>query len=59
MISSPTCLNSAMPKPRVVPAGVPSRMPDVTFGLAGIERDAVLVAGDEGAAERLLGDLAR
>ena len=29
-ISSPIPLNSATPKPRVVPAGVPRRMPDVT-----------------------------
>ena len=33
-------------------------MPDVTVGFRGIERHAVLVAGDVGAAERLLGDVA-
>ena len=34
-ISAPTCRNSACPKPRVVPAGVPSRTPDVTKGFSG------------------------
>ena len=34
-ISSPTCWNSATPKPRVVPAGVPRRMPEVTVGFSG------------------------
>ena len=35
MISRPTSRNSAAPKPRVVPAGVPSRMPEVTVGFSG------------------------
>ena len=47
-----------MPKPRVVPAGVPSRMPDVIVGFCGIERNAVLVAGDVGAPECSFGHLA-
>ena len=34
-ISRPTSWNSATPKPRVVPAGVPRRMPDVTNGFSG------------------------
>ena len=32
---SPIWRNSATPKPRVVPAGVPSRMPDVIIGFCG------------------------
>ena len=47
-----------MPKPRVVPAGEPRRMPEVIAGFSGIERHAVLVAGDVGAAERDLGGFA-
>ena len=31
----PTCLNSATPKPRVVAAGVPRRIPEVTNGFSG------------------------
>ena len=50
--------NSATPKPRVVPAGEPMRMPDVTVRLLRIERHAVLVGGDVGAPQRLLGDVA-
>ncbi len=34
-ISSPTILNSLEPKPRVVAAGLPSRMPEVTDGFSG------------------------
>ena len=34
-ISRPTCWNSAMPKPRVVAAGVPRRTPEVTSGFSG------------------------
>ena len=41
-----------MPKPRVVPAGVPSRIARGDRGLFRIERNAVLVAGDAGALER-------
>ena len=47
-----------MPKPRVVPAGEPRRMPEVIGRLLRVERHAVLVAGDVGAAERDLGGLA-
>ena len=47
-----------MPKPREVPAGVPSRMPEVIVGFSRIERNAVLVAGDVGASERRFGRLA-
>ena len=47
-----------MPKPRVVAAGAPRRMPEVTHGLFRVEGDAVLVAGDVGAAQRDLGRLA-
>ena len=52
-----------MPKPRVVQAGVPSRMPEVIVGFSGSNGNAVLVAGDVGAAERqfrhLAGELLR
>ena len=34
MIMLPTDWNSVMPKPRVVPAGEPKRMPEVLDGLA-------------------------
>ena len=34
-MSSPTRRNSATPKPRVVQAGEPSRMPEVTIGFSG------------------------
>ena len=59
MISSPISRNSAAPKPRVVPAGVPRRTPEVIIGLFGVEGHAVLVAGDEGAVQRSFGGLAR
>ena len=35
MIMLPICWNSAMPKPRVVPAGEPKRMPEVIIGFSG------------------------
>ncbi len=57
-MSSPTSRNSATPKPRVVPAGEPSLIARGDRGLLRIERDAVLVAGDVGAAERRLRHLA-
>src|SRR6516164_5678230 len=40
---SPICWNSAMPKPRVVPAGVPSRTPEVTVGFSGSNGMAFLL----------------
>ena len=57
--SSPTRANSASPKPRVVPAEVPRRTPDVTNGFLGVEGDGVLVAGEAGALQGALGVAAR
>ena len=58
LIISPTWRNSAAPKPRVVAAGLPRRMPLVIAGLAGSKRDGVLVGGDQGAFQACLGRLA-
>ena len=44
--------------PRVVTAGVPTRMPLADHRRILIERNRVLVDGDAGLAERRLGDLA-
>ena len=43
-----------MPKPRVVQAGVPSRMPDVTVGFSGSNGMPFLLQVMCGAAERRL-----
>ena len=43
MIIWPTLRNSAGPKPRVVTAGVPSRMPEVTVGFSGSKGIAFLL----------------
>ena len=50
--------NSASPKPRVVPAGEPTRIPLVLHRRQRIERNAVLVAGDPGMLEAFVGILA-
>ena len=57
-MSSPTCWNSATPKPREVAAGDAEADARGHHRLLGIERHAVLVAGDVGAPERRLGRLA-
>ena len=49
-IRRPISWNSAMPKPRVVAAGLPRRMPEVTVGFSG-SNGTVHVAGDPGALE--------
>ena len=57
--SRPTSRISAGPKPRVVVAGVPTRIPEVDVRRRRVERDGVLVDGDADIVEEPLGLLAR
>ena len=50
----PTAANSDVPDPLEVAAGDPSRMPEVTIGFCGSNGDAILVAGDVGAGNKLV-----
>ena len=54
-IQAPICAISAGPMPRVVVAGVPTRIPDATLGGFCVERDRVLVDGDPDVVEEGLG----
>ena len=54
-ISSATLSNSSWPKPRVVSAGVPRRMPEVYQAPFGSRRDRVAVGDHAGVEQRRLG----
>ena len=54
-IQSATCSISGSLRPRVVAAGVPMRKPLVTKGRAGVEGNGILVHGDPGFFQGLLG----
>ena len=58
-IQPPDLRISSGPMPRVVVAGVPTRIPDATLGGLRVERDRVLVDGDADLVEQRLGLAAR
>ena len=53
-IIAPISVNSLVPNPRVVPAGDPTRMPDVIVGFCGSNGHAVFIDGDMSGAKGCL-----